>query len=182
VTPSPHLRRATIEELSPPLYVHADTLALADSRASLAHHALGRLFASDSEAEFTAAVTEFLGQARAVCQSLARLRETCSPRGPADVTHQWLSAQIAALQKHPLELALKRTTPPAVYSSRMARGSAPPPFAGEPLVVPAKAVSDEFFFEGIDKLPALELCASFLERVTAVLDETRHQLKLAGLQ
>jgi hypothetical protein len=180
VTPSPHLRRATIEELSPPLYVHADTLALAGSRASLAHHALGRLFACDSEAEFTDAVTEFLAQARAVCQSLARLRETCSPRGPADATHQWLSAQIAALQKHPLELALERATPPPIYSSRMARGSAPPPFRGEIAIEPKPA--GDFFFEGIDKLPALELCASFLERVTAVLDETRHQLKLAGLQ
>jgi hypothetical protein len=181
VTPGPHQPRATIEELSPPLYVHADTLALADSRASLAHHALGRLFACDSEAEFTAAVTEFLSQARAVCQSLARLRETCSPRGPADATHHWLSAQITALQKHPLEVALTRATPPPIYSARMARGSAPPPFAGTPIASEPKP-ADEFFFEGIDKRPAVELCASYLERVTAVLDETRHQLKRAGLQ
>jgi hypothetical protein len=139
------------------------------------------LFACNSEAEFTAAVTEFLAQARAVCQSLARLRETCSPRGPADATHQWLSAQIAALQKHPLELALKQATPPPIYTARMARGSAPPPFNGEPLVAPTKGPA-EFYFEGIDKLPAVELCASYLDRVTAVLDETRHQLKRAGLQ
>lgn len=166
--------------MSPAFYVHTDTLALADSRASLAHHALGRLFACDSEAEFAAAVTEFLKQARAVCQSLARLRETCAPRGPADATHHWLSAQIAALQKHPLEVALMRATPPPIYVARIARGSEPPPFKGEPIVEPKPV--DEYFFEGIDKRPAVELCASYLERVTAVLDETRHQLKRAGLQ
>ena len=177
--PGPNLHCASIERLSP-LYIHSDTLALAGARALRAHEALGRLLACHNEAQFSSAVTEFLQHARAVCQSLARLRETCSPNG-ADAVQQWLASQISALQKHPLEVALAKATPPPIYAARLARGSEPPPFAGAPSALEPKA-ADEFFFEGIDKRPAVELCASYLECVTAVLDETRHQLKRAGLQ
>jgi hypothetical protein len=156
------------------MYVHGDILNVAASKALRAHHALGKLAVCRSEAEFVKTATEFLVHARAVCQSLARLRETSGAHGSR--VHDWLAGQITTLQQHPLEVALTRPTTPAVYTQRVARGSEPPPFEGVVHAAITPKPVDEFYFEGLDKRPAVELCASYLERVMMVLDETRSQL------
>ena len=76
---------------------------------------------------------------------------------------------IRALQRDPFEVMAAL---PAIYSMRFAQGSGPPPFNGVDVVRP-----HELYFDGLDKRPALEMCAVYLDRVTRLLDETRDQAR-----
>ena len=109
--------------------------------------------------DFSDAVRSFLFAARAATRTMAR----------AD--HESLRFHLVALLKHPLE-----TNTPAIYMSRLARGSAPP--YGEESTAPVVGrvitreipKADDFYFEGFDKKPAIELCAELLERITLLVD------------
>lgn len=158
---------------------------VASANALRAHHALGRLYACRSESEFSEIVAELLTLARSVTESIARL-PAAHVVGRTTEAHiffaQWLSARMASLQCHPLEGTLVTSTPP-IYSARLARGSEAPPFDALSIDrAPKAAHPHEFFFEGLDKRPALELCASYLDRVTTLVDEVRQRMRHLGLE
>jgi hypothetical protein len=158
-----------------------DPLAQASANALLAHHALGRMSAATTVAEFSAAVCEFLAAAR----SIARLVEQAADGSASDARRRafamWFGKQMSGLFAHPIENGLDAK--PTVYALRLARGSGPPPFQDapqepEPVVRPRP---DDFFFETIDTRPAITLCAEYLDRITHLLDETKRARKRFGL-
>ena len=52
-----------------------------------------------------------------------------------------------------------------------------------PTILPAaKPRPDDFYFEGVDKLPAIQLCSEYLDRVTELLDQSKVALKRFGLE
>ena len=148
-------------------YAIAEPLGVAAAKALRAHHLLGRLTTCDSLAEFASAATELVALTRAVTQSIARLRDDAAAQ--RSELAAWLHHQMTTLERHPLETMQSL---PSLYAARLAAGSSPPPFEG---LVRHRA--DEFYFEGHDKRPALELCADYLDRVTKLLDETREQTR-----
>jgi hypothetical protein len=133
------------------------TLQRASEHSMKAHRALGRMSASATLAEFTDAAAELIASLREISSSLETLAKNDRRRAFA----AWFA-------KHGLHSELlKIPATPAVYISRLprARGSEPPPIRG--------SMAEDFYFEGADKRPAIQLCAEFLERVTTVLDQTK---------
>jgi hypothetical protein len=49
-------------------------------------------------------------------------------------------------------------------------------------IVVKKPRPEDFYFEGADKLPAIVMCAEYLERVTSLLDQSKVALKRLGLE
>ena len=158
-----------------------DPLAQASAKALRAHHALGRMSASVTVAQFSAAVCEFLAAAR----TIAHLVEQAADRDASGARRRafslWFGKQMAELFAHPIENGLPAR--PTVYALRLARGSGPPPFDDlppqpEPVARPRP---DDFFFETIDSRPAITLCSEYLERITQLLDETKRARRRFGL-
>jgi hypothetical protein len=156
----------------------AEPLSVATAKALRAHHALGCLATCSSAAEFADRAKELIALTRAVSQAIARIREESELHVSRRAFSEWLGVQLGHLQRHPFETVAS----PPVYAARLARGSGPPPFDGVAIgrVPTAPQRPEDFFFEGFDKRPALELCAEYLERVTRVLDETREQMRRLG--
>jgi len=140
-----------------------DDLYLAARNAELAHHAFGRLLAAKSLAEFTASAADFLastrGTARAITGAARRL--------------PGLLQQLSALERHPLVVVDEQA--PQLYLSRLARGSQADLSRGRllPSLVPSPG---DYFFENIDKRPAIALCREYLERIDDLIDQTRRAL------
>jgi hypothetical protein len=145
---------------------------VAASKTLRAHHALGRLLVCGSTPEFATVAHEFLMHAHSVARTIERIGRM----GEADLAFAaWFAEQIATLWKHPIYLELE-TEAPAVYRSRFAHGSHPP-FGDPP--IPRRS---DFFIEGLDETPALDLCADYLDRATQLLDDTRQRLQALGIR
>lgn len=151
-------------------------LELAAEKAHLAHHALGRMSASVTTAEFRVALYEFLATAR----NVARLVEQAAEGSPHDARRRaftsWFGERTAVLSAHPIENGLDRK--PVVYASRHPRGSGPPPIADLPKEPEptARPRPDDYFFEQVQSKPAIALCAEYLDRITELLDQSKWAL------
>jgi hypothetical protein len=147
------------------------TLDVASTHALIAHHALGRMTACTSVVELSDAASEFLQAAATVSRCIARLGVEEGTSTP--------------LARHPLAIELQRIAltnkAPALYVSRLARGSEAPPFRDGLSYTQVKVTltprPEDFFFESTDKKSAIELCAEYLDRVTALLDVSRRRLE-----
>ncbi|HLL22288.1 MAG TPA: hypothetical protein VK427_09160 [Kofleriaceae bacterium] len=153
---------------------------VASAQALAAHHALGRMSACSSVAEFALAANEFLASARGLAQAVAKLaRSAANDHGTTKrrAFAAWFAIQVTPVVQHPVQSELLRGAP-EVYVARPARGSDAPPFAGAPMVrVPKpRPRAEDFYFDGVDKRPAIELCAEYLERVTSLIDDSRRTL------
>ena len=162
-----------VEQLSPVASSFQDPLAQASAKALRAHHALGRMSASVTAAEFSAAVCEFLAAARTIASLVEQAADRDANGARRRAFSLWFGKQMAGVFAHPIENGLPAR--PAVYALRLARGSGAPPFDDlppqpEPVARPRP---DDFFFETIDTRPAISLCAEYLERITNLLDETK---------
>jgi hypothetical protein len=140
-----------------------DDLYLAARNAELGHHAFGRMLAAKSLAEFTAAAGDFLAATRGAVRSMTG----AARRLPG------LLQQLSAVERHPL-LAVDEQSPP-LYLSRLARGSRADLSRGT-LLPPLVPSPGDYFFENVDKQPAIALCREYLERVDALVDQTRSAL------
>ena len=153
-----------------------------------AHVALGKMSAASTVAEFADAATEFMSAARGVSQSVAWLARTTA----TDASERrrgfsaWFAMSARDLLVHPVQAELlPQQTQPSVYLSRLARGSGHPPIREAMSLAKLMAVKprpEDFYFEGVDKRPAIELCAEYLDRVTNLLDESKHAIKRFGLE
>ena len=158
------LCRDTIEDV---------TVALAE-----AHRALGTMFASETSKDFHDAAGEFLGTARTVRNLVARLGLEEFGDGlssPADAQSQakfdrWLADAIEPLLAHPLESLDADPAPPLKYVPRIDEVPVAKSRASTELGV-MRSRPDGYYFQFMDTRPAIELCADYLERVTALADE-----------
>ena len=164
----------------------AKPLEIAAAQALQAHVALGKMSACTTVAEFAEAATEFMSAARGVSQSVAWLART----NAVDASERrrgfsaWFALSARELLVHPVQSELQQQQP-SVYVSRLARGSGHPPIREAmtlPTIVAVKPKPEDFYFEGVDKRPAIELCAEYLERVTNLLDESKQAIKRFGLE
>jgi hypothetical protein len=152
--------------------LHSYVFQVAASKTLRAHHALGRLLVCRSTAEFATVAHEFLMHAYSVARTIERIGRM----GEEDLAFAaWFATQHAKLSQHPVYLELQ-TDAPTIYRSRVAHGSHPP-FGDE--LAPRRG---EFFIEGLDERPALELCADYLDRATELLDDTRERLHALGIR
>ena len=150
--------------------LHSYVFQVAASKTLRAHHALGRLLVCASAEEFANAAHEFFIHAFTVARTIERIGRM----GEHDLAFAaWFSQQLQALSNHPVALELE-AEPPAIYRSRLAHGS----HHGEP--TPARRA--DYFIEGLDEQPALELCADYLDRATKLLDDTRQRLLELGIR
>lgn len=152
-----------------------------------AHHALGRMSACSAQAEFAEMLAEFLECARGLSDAIGRVGNTSLETNTdgADAFSRWLGDEVSTLRKHPLQTEVLSSTSngSAIVVSRLARGSGPPPLRDESAATrraPPRPRAEHFFFEVIDKRPAIELCAEYVDRVSSILDESRQRLKLLG--
>ena len=165
----------------------AKPLEIAAAQALQAHVALGKMSACATVAEFAEAAHEFMSAARGVSQSVAWLARTTA----TDASERrrgfsaWFALSARDLLVHPVQSELQQQMQPAVYVSRLARGSGHPPIR-EAMTMPTlqavKPRPEDFYFEGVDKRPAIELCAEYLDRVTNLLDESKQAIKRFGLE
>jgi hypothetical protein len=176
-------------------------LQLAAAQALIAHRALGRMSVSATVAEFSAATLEFMSAARGVSQTVAVLALGSNGEGSdrRRAFTAWFAAEVAGVLAHPMQSDVVQASsnePPVVYVSRPARGSDQPPVReavaevtpvnGSPIgrlaIVTRRPRPEDFYFEGADKRPAIELCAEYLDRVTTLLDESKATLRRLGLE
>lgn len=166
----------------------ANPLQIAAEQAMQAHAALGKMSACTTVTEFADAATEFMSAARGMSQSVAWLARTSA----TDASERrrgfsaWFAMSARELIVHPVqaELQAKTQTPP-IYISRLARGSGHPPIREAMTLAKMMSVKprpEDFYFEGLDKRPAIELCAEYLERVTNLLDASKQAMKRFGLE
>ena len=160
----------------------ANPLQIAAEQAMHAHVALGKMSAASTVTEFADAATEFMSAARGVSQSVAWLARTSA----TDASERrrgfsaWFAMSARDVIVHPVQ-----AEPPAIYISRLARGSGHPPIREAMTLAKMMSVKprpEDFYFEGVDKRPAIELCAEYLERVTNLLDASKQAMKRFGLE
>jgi hypothetical protein len=150
-----------------------DPLQVAAAKAMRAHHVLAVMQACTTPAELTDAAADFLAAARSAAQTLARVGESVDD----DAFAQWVGERLLALRAHPIEAELSAATRPAITTGRIARGSEHPPFRhGDKLVLPTHDDEAFFCFEGLDRRPAVDLCAEYLQYLTLLVDESRARL------
>lgn len=140
-----------------------DDLYLAARNAELAHHAFGRLLAAKTLADFTAGAGDLLAAMRGATRAISG----AARRLPG------LLQQLTALERQPLHAIDEHA--PQLYVSRLARGSRADLARGGllPSLVPSP---EDYFFENVDKRPAIALCHEYLERVDDLIDQTRRAL------
>lgn len=168
----------------------ANPLELAAAHSLIAHRALGRMSACQTVAEFSEAAADLMNAAREMSQSFASLAHV--PAGSDGNSSErrrafsaWFATQVTTVFSHPMQSELQRTGMPTVYLSRLARGSGPPPIREAMTLARMMSVPprpDDFFFEGADKRPAIEMCAEYLERVTSLLEQSKQAMKRFGLE
>jgi len=161
---------------------------MAAAQALLAHRALGRMAVCDNANDFADAANDLLAATRGISASIATLART----GASDGSERrraftaWFAANVRDVVAHPIQTELHaKQTPPTVYVSRLARGSAHPPIR-EAMTLgnmqSFKPRPDDFYFEGLDKLPAIQLCSEYLDRVTNLLDQSKVAMARFGLE
>jgi hypothetical protein len=167
----------------------ASSLDVAAAHSLNAHRALGRMSACTSVADFSEAAIELMAAARGISQTLtllARLTAIDSSERRRAFTG-WFAAQALSVLQHPMHAEVHGSSlePPAVYLSRIARGSDHPPIREATMLARMAAMKprpEDFYFEGVDKRPAIEMCSEYLERVTSLLDQSRQAMKRFGLE
>lgn len=161
------------DRILPRLSDAGDPLQVAAAKALRAHHVLAVMHACKTPAELADAAADFLAAARSAAQTLARLGES----GADDAFVQWVGERLVALRAHPIEAQLATSTRPVITIGRFARGSGPPPFREGDKVVFATHADEPFFcFEGLDRRPAVDVCAEYLHYLTLLVDESRSRL------
>lgn len=152
-----------------------------------AHRALGRMSACTSATEFSDAAAELLTAARGISQSIAAVARAVASDGSnrRRAFAAWFATQVSTVLSHPMQSEVQKQEMTAVYMSRLARGSGSPPIR-EALTLARMASlrprPEDFYFEGLDKRPAIELCCEYLERVTCLLDQSKQAIKRFGLE
>lgn len=145
--------------------------------------------ACTSVAEFSDAAIELMSAARGIAQALVLLARLSASDGSERrrAFTGWFATQVSTVLQHPVHTEVKGSSldPPAVYLSRLARGSEHPPIREATMLGRMAALRprpEDFYFEGVDKRPAIEMCAEYLERVTSLLDQSRQAMKRFGLE
>lgn len=162
---------------------------MAEAQALLAHRALGRMAVCDNANDFADAANDLLAATRGISAAIATLARSSASDGSERRRGftAWFAMNAQPLVLHPVQSELQKSAqPPAVYVSRLARGSGHPPIRDAETIVTiqqhVKPRPDDFYFEGVDKLPAIQLCSEYLDRVTDLLDQSKAALKRFGLE
>ena len=161
---------------------------MAAAQALLAHRALGRMAVCENANDFADAANDLLAATRGISGAIATLARS----GVNDGSERrraftaWFAVNARELFQHPIQTTLQGSMkPPTVYVSRLARGSGHPPIREAMTLANMQSIKpkpEDFFFEGVDKLPAIQLCSEYLDRVMNLLDQSKAAMKRYGLE